>query len=52
MADKRFDGVFAYCLKYRLPEEDDARCLFDDCKLFKECYPDEWVKLRKEKDKK
>jgi hypothetical protein len=46
---KKFDGVFAYCEKRRLPEVDDACCVFDDCELFKECHSDEWVKLQIEK---
>ncbi len=49
--NKKFNNVIAYCKFKRLPEVDDALCMFDDCKRFKECYPDEWRKLNNIEDK-
>ena len=44
--NKKFNNVVALGLKLGCA---DKLCIFDDCPEFKECYPDEWEKLQKEK---
>ncbi len=41
--NKRFSNVVALCLK-----SSSNACCFDDCVLFKDCFPDEFKKMEKE----
>jgi len=40
--DKKYSNVIAMCLK-----SDEFCCVFDDCSLFKQCWPEEAAKLEK-----
>lgn len=49
MSHKMFDNVIAECIK----SGESQCCIFDDCTLFKQCFPDAYEswqkKVRKEK---
>ena len=40
-----YENVIALCLK-----SDSQACIFDKCELFAECYPEEYEKLKGEKE--